>query len=201
MTASKSTPYENVSSGLWYKVTESLIIQHPLDEQEIVDIVLSSWNSIFDSSIGQHHFRIGQHIFPKPQIMGFLLHELITLETATRYPSEWRGDKNPSDKDLIYIPDDQFSIEIKTSSNKTQIFGNRSYAQVAASNKKSKSGYYLAINFEKFEKTRKKPKILLIRFGWLDHSDWIGQKSATGQQARLSTETYEKKFKTLYTES
>lgn len=99
---------------------------------------------------------------------------------------------------MVYIPDDQFSIEIKTSSNKTQIFGNRSYAQIATSNKKSKAGYYLAVNFEKFEKTRKKPKILLIR---LDHSDWIGQKSTTGQQAKLSKETYDKKFKTLYTES
>jgi len=201
MTVYKSTPYENVSSGQWYKVTESIIMEHPLAEQEIVDIVLSSWDSIFDSSIGKHHFKIGKHIFPKPQIMGFLLHELITLETATRYPSEWRGEKNPDDKDLVYIPDVQFSIEIKTSSNKNKIFGNRSYAQAAASNKKSKSGYYLAVNFEKFENTRKNPTILLIRFGWLDHSDWIGQKSQTGQQARLSIETYGKKFKTLYTES
>ncbi|RKZ37792.1 MAG: ScaI family restriction endonuclease [Gammaproteobacteria bacterium] len=200
MTVYKSTPYENVSSGQWYKVTESIIMEHPLAEQEIVDIVLSSWDSIFDSSIGKHHFKIGKHIFPKHQIMGFLLHELITLETATRYPSEWRGEKNPDDKYLVYIPDVQFSIEIKTSSNKNKIFGNRSYAQAAASNKKSKSGYYLAVNFEKFENTRKNPIILLIRFGWLEHSDWIGQKSQTGQQARLSIETYGTKFKTLYTE-
>ena len=97
MTAYKSTPYENVKSGQWYKVTESIIMQHPLAEQEIVEIVLLSWNSIFDSSIGKHHFRIGKHIFPKPQIMGFFLHELIALEITTRYPNEWRGEKNSYD--------------------------------------------------------------------------------------------------------
>ena len=29
-------------------------------------------------------------------------------------------------------------------------------------------------------------KVVKIRFGWLDHEDWMGQKSATGQQSRLS---------------
>ena len=95
-------------------------------------------------------------------------------------------EKSASDKDLIYMTDDSFSIEIKTSSNPQSIFGNRSYAQKAMKDKKSKSGYYLAINFEKFTPQNTKPKILKIRFGWLDHEDWMGQKSATGQQSRLS---------------
>jgi len=41
----------------------------------------------------------------------------------------------------------------------------------------------------------------MIRFGWLDHTDWIGQKAATGQQSRLAPETYDLKFKTLYRKS
>ncbi len=31
-------------------------------------------------------------------------------------------------------------------------------------------------------------KINLVRFGWLDEEDWIGQTASTGQQARLSSD-------------
>jgi hypothetical protein len=51
--------------------------------------------------------------------------------------------------------------------------------------KKSKSGYYLAINFAKFTATKTKPAITKVRFGWLDLTDWVGQNAASGQQARL----------------
>ena len=55
------------------------------------------------------------------------------------------------------------------------------------------------MNFEKFQKNKAKPKILKIRFGWLDHEDWLGQKSPTGQQARLRKEIENKKLISLYT--
>jgi hypothetical protein len=118
--------------------------------------------------------------------MGFLLHELIPLELEFRYPKLWRRERLSTEKDLVYIPDEAFSVEIKTSSSKRNIYGNRSYAQVGGTSKKSKSGYYLAINFEKFSSKVTKPEITLVRFGWLDQEDWIGQVAATGQQARLS---------------
>ena len=194
-----ASPYFQVPSAKWVAVTEKLIKEHPLDEDEIVEIVLESWRSIFTSAIGTHGFKIGQEIFPKPQVMGALLHELIPLEVAARYPKHWRGEKSAADKDIVYIPDDKFSIELKTSSHREQIFGNRSYAQEAVVDKKGKSGYYLAVNFEKFSE-RKDPDIVLIRFGWLDHADWVGQKAATGQQSRLGAEVYTGKFKTLYRE-
>jgi len=38
----------------------------------------------------------------------------------------------------------------------------------------------------------------LIRFGWLEHSDWFGQKSETGQEAFLSQEAKENKLIVLY---
>ncbi len=110
----------------------------------MVEVVLQSWNDIFDSKLGPKGFQIGKHIFPKPQIMGFLLHELIPLEFSARYPRLWRGEQTASDKDLVYIPDPQYSVEIKTSSDSKNIYGNRSYAQESDSaGKKSKSGYYL----------------------------------------------------------
>ena len=69
---------------------------------------------------------------------------------AAKNPNLWRIEKEASDKDIVHIPDDYYSIEIKTSSNPKHIFGNRSYAQDTQKGKKSKSGYYLAVNFGKF---------------------------------------------------
>lgn len=127
--------------------------------------------------------------FPKPQILGFFLHELIPLKLKERYPKTWRGDETAPEKDVVYIPENFYSFEVKTSSHKSKIFGNRSYAQEGAEEskkKKDKSGFYLAVNFEAVKpEMKEKPRILLIRFGWLDKKDWLGQTSATGQQARL----------------
>jgi hypothetical protein len=158
------------------------------------------WKDIFESGIGGKPFRIGVNLFPKPQIMGFFLHELIPLEFARRYPGVWRGEADARDKDLVYMPDGSYSVEIKTSSHRSKIFGNRSYAQEARSTKKSKSGYCLAVNFGKFEdkRTGAQPKILRVRFGWLDASDWRGQKAASGQQANLSAEVEESKLLEIF---
>jgi hypothetical protein len=64
--------------------------------------------------------------------------------------------------------------------------------------KKSKSGYYLTVNFQKFSASNKKPRILLIRFGWLDSTDWRGQAAQTGQQASLSWEADNYKLLKIY---
>jgi hypothetical protein len=120
----------------WPKISRELIDKHPLKPKEIVDVVLKAWDDIFDSSFGPKPFKIGVDIFPKPQIMAFLLHELIPLEFAERYKGKWRIDKSGDEKDLVYIPDDQFSVEIKTSSSDSKIFGNRSYAQKSETVKK-----------------------------------------------------------------
>jgi hypothetical protein len=182
-------PYSDLHKDEWAAKTKELVAAHPLSMKELTEVVQLAWDAIFKSKIGPHAFKIGAHIFPKPQIMGFFLHELIALEFAARYPTKWRGEQNAGDKDLVYIPDSKFSVEIKTSSHKTQIFGNRSYAQQPTDAKKSKSGYYLAINFQNFSKREpSRPEITHIRFGWLDHSDWIGQTAATGQQSRLTAD-------------
>ena len=193
-----ASPYKGLPPEQWLAVTQNLIKAHPLNTAEIVEVVLAAWDSIFASKMGTSAFHIGKDIFPKPQIMGFFLHELIPLELAVRYPRSWRGERVPGDKDLVYIPDDQYSIEVKTSSNPRHIFGNRSYAQEATESKKGKSGYYLTVNFEKFSGDVKKPNILLVRFGWLDATDWIGQKAATGQQSRLPREVESYKLLELY---
>jgi len=111
------SPYKGKKPGDWLAVTNQLVDKHPLDPNEITEVVLSAWESIFASKLGTKGFHIGKDIFPKPQIMGFFMHELIPLELAARYPKEWRGEESASDKDIVYIPDDGYSIEVKTSSN------------------------------------------------------------------------------------
>ena len=189
------SPYEGLPEDGWAAKTKRLISAHPLAVEEMVEVTRASWNHIFASRIGE--FSIGSDILPRPQVMGFFLHELIALDFEARYPHQWRRDQKSSEKDLVFIPNDLFSTEIKTSSSKNKIFGNRSYAQVGESNKKSKSGYFLAINFGKFTGDVR-PEVNLIRFGWLDHSDWVGQKAPTGQQAHLTTQAEQLKLITLY---
>lgn len=193
------SPYTGIDKSQWLNVTEQLIQKHPLSEDDVVNLVLSAWENIFETSIGKLGLKIGHEICPKPQVIGALLHELIPAELAARNPCIWRPEQDSGDKDLVYIPDDSYSIELKTSSNPKHIFGNRSYAQKPTQGKKSKDGYYIAVNFEKFSKSNNKPSILAVRFGWIDHTDWIGQAANTGQQCRLPAEVYELKLKTLYT--
>ena len=179
------SPYSGLLVEQWENRTIELVSNHPLNTNEMYEVVLHVWNDILDSGFGSKPYRIGQDLFPRPQIMAYFLHELIPLEFANRYPGIWRREEMSEEKDLVFISRPEYSIEIKTSSSSNSIFGNRSYAQVTERPKKTKSGYYLAINFEKFLPGRSNPQIKLIRFGWLDHSDWIGQNASTGQQARL----------------
>ncbi|AZE80556.1 ScaI family restriction endonuclease [Pseudomonas synxantha] len=194
-----SSPYKDKPVEEWSSITNELIAAHPLSENQIVEYCLAAWNDIYCSKIGRHGFKIGEDIFVRPQIIGALLHELIPAEIVANNPKLWQREQRVDDKDIVYVPNNAFSIELKTSSNSSKIFGNRSYAQAPTENKKSKDGYYLTINFEQIkERSDTLPEITIIRFGWLDHTDWTGQAAATGQQAWLSKETYLYKLKTLY---
>lgn len=188
----ETSPYYGRPEADWESVTRELLEEHPLSAPEVVAIVRDAWDRIFLSSFGQGVL-IGQHIFPKPQIMGFLFHELIPFALEGAKPAEWRAERNAADKDVVFRSDDRYSIEIKTSAHARQIFANRSYGQEAVSEgKKVKDGYYFAVNFHpwplievKPTKKQIRPALRLIRFGWLDHTDWVAQTAATGQQASL----------------
>ena len=193
-----NSPYYDLPKNQWLSKTQELLDHHPLEEQEVVQFCFDAWDGIFTSSIGKNSLKIGSDLFPAPQIIGALLHELIPAEIIKKYPQNWRREQDKNDKDIVCISNDRFSIELKTSSHGSQIFGNRSYAQPQSSSGKSKDGYYLAVNFEKIDGANRAPSIQMIRFGWIDHTDWIGQTAATGQQSRLSSETYSLKLKTLF---
>lgn len=180
-----SSPYYGIDPSKWADITRDLLTSQPLPGPSVVKAVLDSWDSIFHSRLGSG-FHIGREIKPNPQTMGFLLHELIPLEVAKSHP-DWRADLTARDKDLVYEKDDQFSIEIKTSSHPNQIFGNRSFGvENPGKGKKAKDGYYVTVNFEKWPINGDcLPRVLMIRFGWLDHTDWVAQKAETGQQSSL----------------
>lgn len=190
------SPYKGKPQSDWQQITVNLVVNHPLF-LELSAVVLDSWKAIFNSKIGG--FYIGKDIFPEPQIMGFILHNLIALFLSKRHKGEYKLGAPHVEKDVHCIAHPDLSFEIKTSSNPTKIFGNRSYAQPATKNEaKSKDGFMLAVNFEKFTPENHHPKIKLIRFGYIEHSDWIAQSSSSGQQARLSPDTYRMKFVKIY---
>lgn len=193
-----NSPYEGRLVAYWDAITQHLIDEHPLTEDEIVEVVLASWDSIMKTKIGGK-LQIGVDVFPSPQIMGNYLHMLIAADLAEKHPREWRGEIDKSDKDVVYMPDDTYSIEIKTSSQNS-IYGNRSYGQENSDNNsgKQKFGFYLAVNFEKFSPTTPHPQIKRIKFGWLDHSDWKAQAAATGQNSTLDKDAWNHKMKLLY---
>lgn len=131
------SPYENVDSSKWLEITQQLLNDFPLSKDYLVSLVLKSWNTILETKIADK-WSIAYDIKPKPQIMGFFLHEIIGQYIQVDYSDSWRKD------------------------------------------------------------TDSLPKIRLIRFGWLDHTDWIGQSAASGQQARLPKEVEKGKLIIIY---
>lgn len=195
------SPYSNLPESKWLSVTKELVANHPLDPDVIIDIVLESWEGILKTKIADE-LQIGVDIFPTPQILGNYLHELIPVFLEKRFPGKWTRDLSKKDKDIVYVPDAKFSTEIKTSSNANNIYGNASYGQEDSSSStvKSRDGYYLAVNFEKFtpEDSSFRPRIKKIRFGWLDHSDWHSQGASSGQQSRISPAVRDNKLLLIY---
>lgn len=194
-----TSPYDNLPKSEWKQKTRELLDSHPLNESEIVNCILQSWEEILKTKIAGV-LEIGVDVFPVPQVMGNFLHEIVPYKLSQQYPKLWRKDKSKKEKDLVYIPNRNLSVEIKTSSNPSGIYGNRSYGQLDNKTGKSKAGYYIAINFEKFDQENpdSTPRIKRIRFGWLDHTDWKAQSAATGQQAYVIGDAKKHKMKEIY---
>lgn len=184
------SPYDNIPASEWIIKTKELVHNHPLSPV-IVDLCLKSWQSIINGKINTYLNLLLKQMTISPQATGALLHDIIPEYVSRNIKGFRKGAGN--EKDIVCVYNDLFSLEVKTSSQKS-IYGNRSYAKSEFG--KDKSGYYLTINFEKIDNNN--PRILAIKMGWLDHSDWIGQRSETGQQASLTKEAKSVKLITLY---
>lgn len=184
-------PYEGKSHDTWLSITRELVDKHPLTST-ITELCLKSWQSLLNGKINTYlNLRI-REMNLSPQATSALLHDVITEYIEKNVPGFRKG--IGLEKDIVCDYDDSYSMELKTSSSDKSIFGNRSYAK--SDSGKLKSGYYLAVNYDKIAINN--PQIKLVQMGWLDHSDWRGQKSETGQQASLTKEARSLKLIVLY---
>jgi hypothetical protein len=178
--------------------TKELIEQHPLKPDVIRDIALRIWSLLWQTKIGEEDTSLSPaEINPPATIIGYFFEKLFAKELQKRHPEKWRGTLAKDEKDIVYLEDSKYSIEIKTSGQlDTKIFGNRSYGQEADDSnneelpKKEKSGYYITANFYQ-------QSLTLLRFGWIDHEDWKPQKSSKGQAATLDEKAYQHKLFTI----
>jgi hypothetical protein len=188
------SPFSDIPKEDWYQKRNELIEKHPLSIDEIKGLVLSSFESLLSTRIGDpaDNVQIFEDIDISSQVQGDFLEAIMAREIC-KIDSDWTHGSE-AEKDFIYDPKPYFSTELKTSGQEgvTKVFGNRSYAQKVQEDdaKKSKTGYYITVNFYK-------DLIYLIRFGWIDFEDWTGQSAASGQAATLSDEVYEYKLKDI----
>lgn len=186
------SPYEGLAQEEWRAKTDALISDHPLKVETIKQVALKSWEILWSTTIGEGELSIKLFELDVPAtVVGYFFERLFAKELETQQPDCWHGGRNKNDKDIVYLPNDLYSIEIKTSGQLgIKVFGNRSYGQNVentALDKKEKSGYYITVNFHGKE-------INLLRFGWIDHSDWKAQEAPTGQASGLSEFVYRYKL-------
>ena len=170
------------------------ILNFPIKEVILKDIVNDSFDELFTSSVGV--LRIGKDIFIPPQAIGVILEKLISNKIIELFP-EWKEGVQKNEKDVVNTQNDFYSFEIKTSSSKSGVFGNRSYGHVSKNKVKNRAGFYLIINYKIPKPNDTSHHIHMIRFGWIEDEDWIAQKSQSGQSASLSVEC-KKKLRKLY---
>lgn len=186
-----ASPYFNKPVDSWANITQQLVEQHPLTLRQIHDTALLSWDRLWSTWVGDRAvgFPIAE-IAPPATVIGYMFEKLFAKELAAQLPGAWRGGVG-SEKDLHCLTNNSFSVEMKASGQLGyKIYGNRSYGQVLENvdaGKKDKSGYYIMVNF--YGQT-----LTLLRFGWIDSSDWQAQKSPTGQMAGLPNEVYANKL-------
>lgn len=185
------SPYFCKPVQQWAAITETLVQRHPLTMGLIHDAALLSWNRLWTTWVGDRTvgFPLAE-IDPPATVVGYMFEKLFSKELAVRLPGAWRGGRG-AEKDLHCLMDESLSVEMKASGQLgDRIYGNRSYGQIlenADAARKDKSGYYITVNF--YGST-----LTLLRFGWIDSSDWQAQKSPTGQMAGLSSDVYEYKL-------
>lgn len=193
------SPYARHPQSKWYSITEKLVAAFPLSSEVLVPIVHEAWNDIHSSSFGDTSLVIGKDIFLPAQATGVILERLIAVRLSKKVPG-WRGGDRKIEKDIVCVDELKFCFEIKTSSSKSGLYGNRSTGHRAVNRTKFRTGYYLVINYKLPTEADPSKKIWNIRFGWIDDEDWVGQAKETGQQASIGTALARLKLITLFSD-
>jgi hypothetical protein len=195
MTTNPDSHYAGKPESEWESVTEHLLANHPLKEDTIRSVAEAAWGKLWETTVGSGRTAIRLAELDVPaMVAGYFFEQLFAREMQCRFPGKWRGTQGKDEKDLYYIPDPKISIEVKTSGQLgLKVYGNRSYGQQLQNEqlaKKEKSGFYITVNF--FRGT-----LTLLRFGWIDASDWMPQASPTGQMAGLPDSVYRHKLRII----
>ncbi len=186
------SPYSGKQVSEWLATTRKLVESHPLDMDVLRDAVINTWSTLWQTTVGagETSMRLTDLNVPA-SVVGYFFEVLLARELERREPALWHGTQSKEQKDLVYIPDPSFSIEIKTSGQAGfKVYGNRSHGQKSENEfllKKEKSGFYITVNF--FGQI-----LTLIRFGWIDAEDWDPQIAPTGQMAGLRETVYQYKL-------
>lgn len=196
MTGARS-PYAGTAAPQWREITHDLVAEFPLTTETLVDVVGAAWDDLFTSRIGKAQLVIGRDVFIPAQATGVMLEKLIANELERRDP-RWRGGSSKADKDVMFKDSARYGFEIKTSSSKKGLYGNRSTGLRADGRKKYRTGYYLVVNYKLPTRDDLEKWLRLIRFGWIDDEDWTGQARPTGQQASVGKAVAHGKLITLF---
>jgi hypothetical protein len=192
-----NSPYEGIEEAKYIDITKKLMDEFPLSIDVIVSVVQEAWNDLYTSSFGSTEIKIGEDIFLPAQATGVILEKLIAVRLSNM-DSNWRGGEAKTEKDIVCLTNDKYSFEIKTSSSKNGLYGNRSTGHKSKNSTKHRSGYYLVINYELPKEDNPFKSIRKIRFGWIDDSDWKGQAQSSGQQASIGADLAKIKLLTIY---
>lgn len=190
------SPYQNHPESMWPQITQQLVNEFPLAQDRLIEIVETAWEDIYCSTFGNSGLKIGQDIFLPAQAIGVILEKLIAIH-LNRYDSRWRASQEKTEKDVICTFNDFYSFEIKTSSSKKGLYGNRSTGHRSDNRTKYRTGYYLVINYKLPKEDDLSRQLWQIRLGWIDDEDWIGQTKPTGQQASIGAKLASLKLITL----
>lgn len=192
-----ASPYDGHDQSEWLDVTKELVERFPLPPNDLVELVMGAWEDIYSSSFGGADIKIGKDIFLPAQATGVILEKLIAVRLHG-LDKRWRGGEAKTEKDIVFLEDDGFSFEIKTSSSKSGLYGNRSTGHKSENRSKHRSGYYLVINYKLPKEDDPTHHVGKIRFGWIDDDDWVGQAQATGQQASIGAALARLKLVTIF---
>ena len=183
-----NSPYANKPLNEWENITKKLVQQFPVKKHEMRTVVEDSFKDYLNLTISEFKLQVGKDIFFLAQATGVIIQKLITLKLSKLQKNTWKDGDKKYEKDVVNINKNQFSFEIKTSSSKSGIFGNRSMGHISKNKTKERSGYYLIINYKLPKEEDKDFQIYKLRFGWIDDNDWKGQNSPTGQQSTISSD-------------
>lgn len=137
----------------------------------LVSASLSTMDIIAHSFIGPYPRAIALR---EPQAIGAIFHNLYPYELSKVAGVAVRMGHVKREPDVVIEDAPLYRLEIKSSSSRRGVFGNRSDTQPRATALKEKGAYYLVLNYDKgASAARRSPENLRIRFGFLTPNDWV----------------------------